>query len=935
MMNKKKFFLVSLLMLLLSSFNKTNAQQTNIAIVLNEYSVGNYSIADNFGYTSDWVEIHNAWTNSVSLAGYYLSNDRSNLYKWKFPTTFTLAVNDFGIVYLSGRNMTAQVGTSTFYHHASFNIDQCKKQWLILTSPQGVVRDSVAIQRTKAGHTRGRIDYNILGIEGWRLYPVHSFSLGNPNVNYYKDYLPQPVITPPAGWGHNGKNVEMFLPGTLPGLSTPYDSSDSLNCYQIHYTTNGDYPTPADPIYGLAAGEGTLMIMDNQVFRAVTYPKTASTTFPAYPYCFPEVDQYLPSFCETNTYFSETNGSFDNLDPRFGVLSIAMNTSDLNWFNSGGSNNPANTPIGHVEYFDNKQQKLEGYTSLNRPVSESWSTLQRGFYLSIDDRRGFGCNFEGKIFNDACLGTTTRSVFPTLHVHAGDNESHSLANNAPVATGESKGTGIRDVFIQSLAAKNNIKVNPLHMKPIVTFINGNYQGVYNLREVYDKYYETYYNNQLRDSLYMEYYYGIDGFVYNYIDDTQSSMAPLNKFRSEVTDYVVGATKKPMNNTTFYNTLMGRLDKESFIDYMIINNYSMNSDLWNYNIAFAKGTSEQRSGDKWHYYLWNMPAIFNFTAVPTNTLIYSNPLSSPCQAYASSYPVSAYGGNSHGNILRELMNPITGNQSFQLEYKNRFQDLLNGPLKCDKILAHFDCVVDLYGKEMRYHEDFASTPQGAFYTNMPPGTWDTNIVHLRKTIEKRCAYMSAAFSNSGCYGMFGPLPISVNVFPENAGSVKLNSNVLPNYRWEGQYFQTQLSFKAIPSNTASVFHHWEFKNHAPKNNAPLSLDSLAIDFTQAEEVLAVFTDVTTDIEMPTGFSPNGDGRNDEFKPLGSALFTSEYEFRIWNRWGQEVFRSTDPNKGWDGYYENRQALTGVYAYVITYKNVYNEAKVKKGNVTLVR
>ncbi|MGZ4099007.1 MAG: T9SS type B sorting domain-containing protein, partial [Bacteroidia bacterium] len=87
--------------------------------------------------------------------------------------------------------------------------------------------------------------------------------------------------------------------------------------------------------------------------------------------------------------------------------------------------------------------------------------------------------------------------------------------------------------------------------------------------------------------------------------------------------------------------------------------------------------------------------------------------------------------------------------------------------------------------------------------------------------------------------------------------------------------------------------------------------------------------------PTGFTPNGDGNNDEFKPMGSALYSREYDFRIWNRWGQEVFRSTDPIHGWDGNFDGKQAQTGVYAYVITYKNVYNESKIKKGNVTLVR
>ena len=73
-------------------------------------------------------------------------------------------------------------------------------------------------------------------------------------------------------------------------------------------------------------------------------------------------------------------------------------------------------------------------------------------------------------------------------------------------------------------------------------------------------------------------------------------------------------------------------------------------------------------------------------------------------------------------------------------------------------------------------------------------------------------------------------------------------------------------------------------------------------------------------VPTGFTPNGDGINDIFKPLGSAEFATEYQMTIWNRWGQEVFRSTDPLVGWDGNYKGAQALTGVYAYWISYKNI---------------
>jgi gliding motility-associated-like protein len=636
----------------------------------------------------------------------------------------------------------------------------------------------------------------------------------------------------------------------------------------------------------------------------------------------------LPSFIETNTYFSEDNGSFDALDPRFGVLSIAINTPDTNWFNTIG----ATAPLVHVEYFENKQQKLEGYATLYKPQNESWLTKQKGFYVTIDDRRGFGCNFEGPIFNDPGLGATSRTVFPTLHVNAGDFESHSAPGTSTTGL-ISYGTGIRDVFLQSLASKYNLKVNPLHMKPLITFVNGKYMGAYDLREVYDKFYENYYNGQPKDSCYMNLFNFVDASVFNPIDGTTSSPTPLNLFKTEVYDWTANHAGA-MTSPSFYGTLMNRLDKESFIDYFILNSYAMNSSLWNTNVAYAKGASKSKPGNKWHYYLWNAPSTFTFNALATNTLVYNSQFTSPCpNTYTVSYPNSALAGNSHGNIFRILMNPITGNPSFQLDYKNRYQDLLNGALKCENILAHYDYVVSLFRKEMKYHESTSSTPLGNFTT--ADDLWDTNTYHLRKIIEKRCDWMRLAFGTAGCYGMYGPYPVSVDVFPSGAGTVKLNSIVLPNYIWDGQYYSTQLSFKAAPTSTNYVFHHWEFKNHIIKNNDPLSKDSLAIDFNQPETVLAVFTDVTLDIDIPTGFSPNGDGQNEEFKPMGSALFSKEYDFRIWNRWGQEIFRSTDPNIGWDGYFDGKQAQTGVYAYVITYKNVYNESKIKKGNVTLVR
>ena len=58
-------------------------------------------------------------------------------------------------------------------------------------------------------------------------------------------------------------------------------------------------------------------------------------------------------------------------------------------------------------------------------------------------------------------------------------------------------------------------------------------------------------------------------------------------------------------------------------------------------------------------------------------------------------------------------------------------------------------------------------------------------------------------------------------------------------------------------------------------------------------------------------------------------------QVWNRWGEEVFRANEYNLGWDGKHKGTEAQTGVYAFMLKYKNVLNESKIVKGNVTLIR
>jgi gliding motility-associated-like protein len=97
----------------------------------------------------------------------------------------------------------------------------------------------------------------------------------------------------------------------------------------------------------------------------------------------------------------------------------------------------------------------------------------------------------------------------------------------------------------------------------------------------------------------------------------------------------------------------------------------------------------------------------------------------------------------------------------------------------------------------------------------------------------------------------------------------------------------------------------------------------------------FTDCDCAWAMPNIFSPNGDGINDEFGPAGSCVVRS-YELQIFDRWGQLVFESRDPNIAWDGRRRNSPLPIGVYVYRWVYQPLTAPEPIQQnGTVTLVR
>ncbi len=88
-----------------------------------------------------------------------------------------------------------------------------------------------------------------------------------------------------------------------------------------------------------------------------------------------------------------------------------------------------------------------------------------------------------------------------------------------------------------------------------------------------------------------------------------------------------------------------------------------------------------------------------------------------------------------------------------------------------------------------------------------------------------------------------------------------------------------------------------------------------------------------IFLPNAFTPNNDGENDVLRLLGNNI--DEMYLTIYNRWGQKVFESNDPDKGWDGTFKGEALAPDVYGFYLQVRCFNGDDFFKKGNIALLK
>lgn len=95
---------------------------------------------------------------------------------------------------------------------------------------------------------------------------------------------------------------------------------------------------------------------------------------------------------------------------------------------------------------------------------------------------------------------------------------------------------------------------------------------------------------------------------------------------------------------------------------------------------------------------------------------------------------------------------------------------------------------------------------------------------------------------------------------------------------------------------------------------------------------VFNEYT--VFVPSGFSPDGDGVNEKLSPLLAGIKELK-SFRVYNRWGQLLYQSSDKNAGWNGTFNGKQQLSETYVWVVEAIDQDGKNILKTGKTTLIR
>ena len=213
-----------------------------------------------------------------------------------------------------------------------------------------------------------------------------------------------------------------------------------------------------------------------------------------------------------------------------------------------------------------------------------------------------------------------------------------------------------------------------------------------------------------------------------------------------------------------------------------------------------------------------------------------------------------------------------------------------------------------------------------------------LINAKAAPSKKTDYI-IRISNAGCPNfLYDTIHVDVRPpFSVNAGS---DTTVLINQ---------PLQLNTVASDQRSITYQWTPTTGLSSTtiaNPIATLDGAldhikytvavidSIGCTASDNILVTVNRNGPDIFVPTGFTPNSDGKNDLLKPTVVGI-TQQFYFSVYNRWGQQIFFTNEIGKGWDGTWNGAAQPSGAYVFVAEGKDYLGKKVTKTGTAVLIR
>lgn len=606
---------------------------------------------------SDWVEIYNSTGSAVSLAGYGLSNNPKNPAKWVFPD-ISIEPGEYLLLYATGSADKAQKKNLKL----NFCISSTGEA-LFFFDPNGKLIDKLSAGRMRSGQSYGRD--------------------GSDNRFYYAE---------PTPGAQNGKGYEGIT--QLPAFSvTPgiYDNAVTVAITAgegetIRYTTDCTTPNASSEVYS-----GELSISKNSVIRAAAFRDgylSGDVATATYLFRSDGVNHALPVVTlvtdPDNLWNSKTGiyATGDQFDPD--AASYADTLQSATYYQAKfATEEQVDTiwekPAAFSLFDDNGKQVFTQNVGIRIAGSFGRGRAQKGFNVIARKEYGKGSMeypfFENRPYKE----------YKAVVLRAGAQDQNRSKIRDELASGLLEGTDI-NILYQAY-------------RPTVLYLNGEYWGVYFMKEKRNRFFVAQHENTENN---VDLAIG-KGFKQRTYGDN-SDWVSLYEY----------ATTHDLSSAEAYAYVSERMDVDSFRDYMIAEIYNGNTDTYNFQYYRLKG-------GKWKFIFYDFCWGFQSPGHETLAFRMGKTPADVCSA--------------------KLFAAMLQNKGWRDSFCRRFGELLNTAFAPERVTA---LIEELYGyvepEIKREREKFnKDTFMGVKQPNTNLGTYEgfqSEISKLKEFAQKR-------------------------------------------------------------------------------------------------------------------------------------------------------------------------------------------------------